>query len=122
MLHVRGGRGGVGVNRRNHLMTKQREFKSLVRERMSKTGARYTTARAQLLAKLSEPANGTEYPGLIAGYDRFGGVQGDTAVLHNVLRFSGMKNPLTNQPFDETTINGLCGGPGFLYAVFEYKG
>src|SRR5262245_16007521 len=99
-------------------MTRQREFKSLVRERMEKTGERYTTARAQLLAKLNSGSNGNEFPGLLKGYDRFGGVVGDTAVLHNVLHFSGIQNPLTNQPFDETTINGLCGGCGFLYAVF----
>lgn len=103
-------------------MTRQREFKSLVRERMEKTGERYTTARAQILAKLTEPQDTRQTPGVLGGYDRFGGINGDTAVLHNVLRFSKIKNPLTQQPFDETTINGLCGGPGFLYAVFEYKG
>lgn len=103
-------------------MTSQRDFKSLVRERMAKTGERYTAARAQILSRLSEKPRGEQYPGLLPGYDSFGGVQGDTAVLHNVLRHAGIKSPATGQPFDETTVNGLCGGPGLLYAVFEYKG
>jgi len=103
-------------------MTRQRDFKSLVRERMEKTGERYTTARAQLLKKLNPPADANECPGLLPGYDRFGGVCDDTAVLTNMLRQAGIKNPLSKQPFDETTVNGLCGGPGFLYAAFEYKG
>ncbi len=104
-------------------MTKQREFKQLVRERMAKTGERFTAARAQILAKLSEPPPPPEtFPGLIEGYDRFGGIQGDTAVLHNALRHAGITSPITGRPYTEAMINGLCGGPGFLYAVFEYKG
>jgi len=104
-------------------MTKQREFKQLVRERMSKTGESYTAARAQILQKLNEESPQAErYPGVLPGYDRFGGVQADTAVIHNVLRHAAIKSPLTGQPFTEAMVNGLCGGPGFLYAVFEYKG
>ncbi|HEY2931884.1 MAG TPA: DUF4872 domain-containing protein [Acidobacteriota bacterium] len=104
-------------------MTKQRDFKQLVRERMSKTGERYTAARAQILAKLPElPLTAETFPGLLKGYDRFGGIQGDTAVMHNVLRHAGITSPITGKPYTEAMINGLCGGPGFLYAVFEYKG
>ncbi|HEV8130592.1 MAG TPA: DUF4872 domain-containing protein [Acidobacteriota bacterium] len=104
-------------------MTKQRELKHLVRDRMAKTGERYTAARAQILAKLSEPPPPAElFPGLLNGYDRFGGIQGDTAVLHNVLRHAGTASAITGKPYTEAMINGLCGGPGFLYAVFEYKG
>ena len=102
-------------------MTKQREFKQLVRERMSKTGERYTAARAQILANPSAPPPEL-FPGLLKGYDRFGGIQGDTAAVHNVLRHAGITSPITGKPFTEAMINGLCGGPGFLYAVFEYKG
>lgn len=104
-------------------MTKQREFKLLVRERMAKTGESYTAARAQILKKQNEgPLSAPRYPGVLAGYDRFGGVQADTAVIHNVLRHAGIRSPLTGQPYSEAMVNGLCGGPGFLYAVFEYKG
>jgi len=34
-------------------MTKRRDFKALVRERMDKTGERYTAARAQVLGKVT---------------------------------------------------------------------
>jgi hypothetical protein len=103
-------------------MTKQRDFKELVRDRMAKTGERYTAARFQILSKLDPVTPTAEFPGLLSGYDRFGGVQGDTAVLHNVLRHAGITSPITGRPFTEAMIHGLCGGTGFLYAVFEYKG
>ena len=103
-------------------MTRQRDFKALVRERMAKTGERYTTARAHLLARTighSQPAKA--FPGVLEGYDTFGGQQPGTGAIHNVLRFLGIASPLGSPP-TEAMINGLCGGPGFLYAVFEYKG
>lgn len=104
-------------------MTRQREFKQLVRERMAKTGERYTAARAQILAKLDDaPPPRETFPGVLKGYDRFGGVQGDTAPLCNALRHAGITSPITGRPYSEAMVNGLCGGPGFLYAVFEYKG
>jgi hypothetical protein len=103
-------------------MTRQRDFKALVRERMAKTGERYTTARTYLLARTggrSQPAKA--FPGVLEGYDSFGGQQSGTGAIHNVLRFAGVASPLGAPP-SEAMINGLCGGPGFLYAVFEYKG
>ena len=105
-------------------MTTKRTFKQSIRERMKKTGERYTTARANLLQKHDHrPAvTANQYPGLIDGYTSFGGVQGDTAVLHNVFQHAGIVHPKTNQPYSEAIINGLCGGLGFMYAVFEYKG
>jgi hypothetical protein len=103
-------------------MTRQRDFKALVRERMAKTGERYTTARAHVLAKLARGADSTSvFPGILDGYDSFGGVQSGTSAIHNVLRYVGLNSPLGAPP-TEAAINGLCGGPGFLYAVFEYKG
>jgi hypothetical protein len=103
-------------------MTRHRDFKALVRERMAKTGERYTTARTHLLARTigrSQPAKA--FPGVLEGYETFGGQQSGTGAMHNVLRFAGIASPLGSPP-SETMINGLCGGPGFLYAVFEYKG
>jgi hypothetical protein len=102
-------------------MTKQREFKQIVRERMSKTGERYAAARAQLLSKIRE-TQPEMFPGLLKGYSRFGGIQSDTAALSNTLLHAGITSPLTGKPYTEAMVNGLCGGPGFLYAVFEYKG
>ena len=101
-------------------MTRQRDFKKLVRERISRTGERYTTARSHLLAKLKSALR-DEYPGVFDGYDRFGGLQGDTSVLTNMLRYAGIRKP-DGSEYSEVLVNGLCGGIGFLYAVFEYKG
>ena len=53
-------------------MTKRRDFKALVRERMDKTGERYTAARAQLLGRLSASRPASVFPGLLPGYDTFG--------------------------------------------------
>ena len=103
-------------------MTRQRDFKALVRERMAKTGERYTAARTHLLARTirhSQPAKA--FRGVLEGYDTFGGQRAGTGAIHNVLRFLGITSPLGAPP-SEAMINGLCGGPGFLYAVFEYKG
>jgi hypothetical protein len=102
-------------------MTRQRDFKALVRERMAKTGERYSAARAQLLTKQTAPSSSLQ-PGLVSGYDRFGGLQPGTSAVVNALRHAGITFTITNGPYTEAIVNGLCGGPGFLYAVFEYKG
>ena len=106
-------------------MTRQRDFKALVRARMARTGERYAAARAQLLKDSNrddDRREPTHYPGVFPGYETFGGVQDGTAPLTNVLRYGGTPWAATGQPFTEAIVNGLCGGPGFLYAVFEYKG
>lgn len=104
-------------------MTSHRDFKALVRERMAKTGERYTAARAQILSRLAPTTPAPlRFPGVIAGYTRFGGIQSGTSALANVLRHAGVTSPLTGAPYSESAVDGLCGGPGFLYAVFEYKG
>lgn len=100
-------------------MTRQRDFKKLVRERMRRTGESYTTARSHVL--IEEPSHASTLPGLIAGYACFGGLQGDTSVLTNVLRFAGLRKP-DGREYSEALVAGLCGGIGFLYAVFEYRG
>ena len=103
-------------------MTRHRDFKALVRERMDKTGERYTAARAQLLGKASAAPSVQAFPGVLPGYRTFGGIQSGTAALSNTLSSTGAVSSLDGSPFSETSVNGLCGGPGFLYAVFEYKG
>jgi len=108
-------------------MTKQRDFKALVRERMAKTGERYAAARARVIRETSTQGQSPQlrprlYPGVLDGYDAFGGIQSGTAPVTNVLRHAGATWSATGAPFTESTVNGLCGGAGFLYAVFEYKG
>jgi hypothetical protein len=101
-------------------MTRHHDFKKLVRERMKKTGESYTTARAHLLQ--SGDTAGTEIPGLFRGYGSFGGICRDTGSLRNVLAAAGVAAPHTKREMSEALVTGLCGGIGFLYAVFEYKG
>ena len=104
-------------------MTKNSEFKQRVRERMQRTGERYTAARAQLLGKGQAAAEAGDYPGLLPGYETLGGAQSDTALLGRVLAHAGLRHPATGEPYSEAMLHGLCGGGvGFLYAVFEYKG
>lgn len=102
-------------------MTKQRDLKHTIRARMAKTGERYTTARAHVLGE--RPANPSpRFPGVLDGYDHFGGLQDDTAVVGHMLAHAGVRFPATGEPYTEAMLHGLCGGVGFLYAVFEYRG
>ncbi|MEU4424646.1 BtrH N-terminal domain-containing protein [Actinoplanes sp. NPDC024001] len=90
-------------------MTTHRDLKRLVRERAARTGESYTTARRTVLARAARP-------GLVPGYDTFGG--GDhheSTLLAHLLRQAGSR-------YSETTLCGLAGGVGFLYAVFAYTG
>lgn len=115
-------------------MTRQAEFKRLIRERMRKTGESYTSARAQLLDKSTRTDRGTasdiattvehtDLPaGVFDGYPRFGGVQSDIAVLGNVAEQSGVLSPIDGTPYSEALLTGLCDGIGFMYFVFEYQG
>lgn len=107
-------------------MTRQRDFKAAVRDRMKKTGEAYTTARSQLLGRRRDAESPrfdpSEFPGLLPGYDQFGGLQGDVAALEHVLRHAGVRDAATGEPLDETWLAGICGGIGFMYFVFEYEG
>jgi hypothetical protein len=97
-------------------MTQHRALKQRVRERMARTGESYSTARRHVLAKT---APGAAWP---AGYSGGGGVHHDSALLHNVLRASGVTAPHTGEPWSEAMLAGLAGGIGFMYFTFEYKG
>ncbi|MCA9242376.1 MAG: DUF4872 domain-containing protein [Phycisphaerales bacterium] len=103
-------------------MTKNRDFKARVRERMVKTGERYTAARAQLLAKSADTPDTGAVPNLFAGYRCAGGVCRDTGAARNFLAQAGLIAKHNGEPISEAMLAGLGGGVGFLYAVFEYKG
>lgn len=101
-------------------MTKDRNFKRLVRERMASTGERYSTARAQVLSKRLSPASEADhheraFPGVRA----VGGQQPDLASARNLCTNAGINGP-DGQPMSEALAFGLAGGIGFLYGVFEY--
>ena len=83
-------------------MTKDRDFKKLVRERMARTGERYAAARAQLAER--------EPPGL----------HPETAALARVLAHANIAGP--HGPATEALLLGLGGGIGAACFTFEYKG
>ncbi|MGE3166237.1 MAG: BtrH N-terminal domain-containing protein [Planctomycetota bacterium] len=109
-------------------MTDQKAFKRRVRERMTKTGESYTTARRQLLPAGSneiasmDARRARAFPGLLPGCSHFGGIHSDTAILCNAFNQAGIVSPHDGKPFSEAMLFGLCGGIGFMYFVFEYKG
>ncbi|MFI9613303.1 BtrH N-terminal domain-containing protein [Streptomyces sp. NPDC052023] len=92
-------------------MTEQRAFKKLVRERMSRTGESYTTARRHVLAKTAGAPMSAVPAGLV--YAEFGTDQHHEASL--------IRHAL-GSVHDEALIAGLAGGIGFMYFVFEYQG
>jgi hypothetical protein len=94
-------------------MTEQRKLKKRVRERATRTGESYITARRQVVA-----AGGREVPGAHQQHP----AHRESALLARMLRQAGVVAPHTGAPYTETMIAGLAGGIGFLYAVFEYKG
>lgn len=92
-------------------MTRHKDLKQLVRERAARTGESYTTARRHVLARAGHP-----------GYRTFGGGQHhESTLLAHLLDQAGHRDPRTGEPYTETTLCGLAGGIGFLYAVFEYR-
>jgi Domain of unknown function (DUF4872)/Butirosin biosynthesis protein H, N-terminal len=104
-------------------MTGQRHLKKLVRERMARTGESYTTARRHLLTAAAREHAPALPPGLVPGYDLFGGGQHRLSTLAaHLLRQAGHVAPHTGEPFSEAMVAGLAGGIGFMYAVFEYAG
>ncbi len=109
-------------------MTKNRDFKTLVRQRMAKTGERYATARAHVLAAGTDNVPGASLRAtpaaipdgaLLPGVTSIGGSQPDLAAARNLCMNAGLVGPDGN-PVSEALAFGLAGGVGFLYGVFEY--
>lgn len=99
-------------------MTANRHFKALVRQRMARTGERYTTARLHLLAAEShpEPAPSSH---LFPSVTTVGGHQADVSAARNLVTYAGRMGP-DGSPLSEAMAFGLAGGVGFLYGVFSY--
>jgi hypothetical protein len=102
-------------------MTTNISLKRRIRERMSATGERYSTARMHILGVgYSDVATVANRPN---GYTLVGGgTHPDTAAVHNALVAAGIASPHDDQPYSDALLYGLGGGTGFLYAVFEYQG
>lgn len=91
-------------------MTRNKDLKRAVRERMAKTGERYSTARAHLLGARPE-----------AAID-LGGEHAETAALRGLLWHAGVLDPVGDEPLSEALLLGIGGGLGAAYFVFEYAG
>lgn len=93
-------------------MTKQRTLKGEIRDRMKRNNERYTTARAAVLQRRSEPRRRSNVQWI-------GGQQSDVAAATNALNAAGVQGP-NGEPLSEAMVFGLAGGIGFLYGVFRY--
>ena len=58
---------------------------------------------------------------VITGYDHFGGIHPETATIANCLRYMGVENPATGEPFSEAMLFGIAGGLGACYILWEFK-
>ena len=85
-------------------MTRDRDFKKLVRARMERTGERYAAARAQIAREEAE-----------------GGAHPETAALVRLLVHAKVEGPNGMAP-SEALVLGLGGGIGAACFTFEYKG
>jgi hypothetical protein len=88
-------------------MTARKHLKFLVRERMRKTGERYTVARRHIVDA-------------DASWELRGGIHGDTAAFANVLANLGVLAPHTGQPLTEAMVLGVGGGLGAGYIMWEF--
>ncbi len=88
-------------------MTVRKHLKQLVRERMRKTGERYTVARRHIVDADTS-------------WEFRGGVHGDTAAFANVLANLGVVAPHTGEPLTEAMVLGVGGGLGAGYILWEF--
>ena len=105
-------------------MVQNKHFKALVRQRMAKTGERYTTARRHLLATRPTDTDTTglpqKYPPAAVGFQAPDS-QYDAALWQRVFAQAGILNPATGQPYSAAMLTGLAGGIGFMVATFTYE-
>jgi hypothetical protein len=96
-------------------MTVRKHFKQLVRERMTKTGESYTSARRQIIKqaidKTATSPDRWHLPGNVPA----------TTALRVLLAAAGIKNPQTKEPFTEEMLFGIAGGIGIGVAAFRYE-
>lgn len=93
-------------------MTVAKQLKARIRERMARTGERYSVARAHVV--------GTTGPGPVvdAGWALRGGTDPDAAALANLLAHQGVTGP--HGPLDEALLL-VVGGLGAGYILWEFE-
>lgn len=94
------------------MMTVAKQLKVRIRERMARTGERYSVARARVLG----PAD--RGPVVDAGWTLRGGTDPDTAALANVLAHRGVTAP--DGPLSESLLL-VVGGLGAGYILWEFE-
>jgi hypothetical protein len=100
-------------------MTRQRSFKRLVRERMAKTGERYTAARRQLLTgsdalqTSDHDANGATL--------HLAGIDPETTALRILLANRDVTAPHHGELPSEALLFGVAGGIGAGVFTFRYE-
>ena len=98
-------------------MTARKHLKQLVRDRMRKTGERYTVARRHVVDADSSSSSSLSSS---SSWELRGGVHGDTAALANVLANLGVVAPHTGRPLTEAMVLGVGGGLGAGYILWEF--
>src|SRR5690349_12793360 len=93
-------------------MTTRKHLKQLVRDRMRKTGERYTVARRHVVAG-GEPGPG--------GWELRGGLDAETAAFANVLANLGVVAPESGEALSEAMVLGVGGGLGAGYILWEFE-
>jgi hypothetical protein len=93
-------------------MTARKHLKQLVRDRMRKTGERYTVARRHVVAAAGDTPRGWELRG---------GLHADTAAFANVLANLGVVAPHSGEPLSEAMVLGVGGGLGAGYILWEFE-
>ena len=89
-------------------MTEKKHLKARIRERMARTGERYTTARRHVVGADDQP------PFDDHGWELRGGVHPDSAAIANVLAHHGAQ-------VSEAMVLGVGGGLGAGYILWEFK-
>lgn len=93
-------------------MTVAKQLKARIRERMARTGERYSVARAQVLGAAERR------PVVDAGWPLRGGTDPDSAALANVLAHQGVTGP--DGPLSEALLL-VVGGLGAGYILWEFE-
>ena len=107
-------RGRLGADR--IAMTSRKHLKKLVRDRMARTGERYTVARAHVVGGEGPDVEPADEP----GWDLRGGVHAETATFANVLANLGVTAPGSDEPLSEALVLGVGGGLGAGYILWEF--
>ncbi len=99
-----------GMTRRETMMTRQRQLKSMVRSRMDRTGESYMVARRHVLN--ARPSS---------DYVLRGGNEPETSACANAFANRGLEDPVTGQPVSEALVLGVGGGLGAGYILWEFS-